>query len=229
MGGIARTQTSNGHSERLPARRDESKNLHLLFVAAHQPIHFPKEEIIMPVAEQIAINSIAESFLAEFEAQAPATRRFLERLPEDKLTWKPHHKSMTAGQLALHIATTTAGVIGLVQDNPRQARSEFVFPQPASRDEILKAFDESVATVRRELPKFDDAAMHESWRLVAGDKELFAVPRMGFLRDAMLSHWYQHRGQFSVYLRILNVAVPATWGPSADEVPAFMQQAEKVA
>jgi len=183
----------------------------------------------MPVAEPIVTNSIAESFLAEFETQSPFTRRFLERLPEDKLTWKPHEKSMTAGQLAMHIATTTAGIVQLVQENPRQARGEFVFPQPASRDKILKAFDASIVTVRRELPKFDDAAMHESWRLVAGDKELFAVPRMGFLRDAMLSHWYQHRGQFSVYLRLLNVAVPATWGPSADEMPAFMQEKAKVA
>jgi uncharacterized damage-inducible protein DinB len=183
----------------------------------------------MPVAEPIVANSIAQSMLAEFEAQAPVTRKFLERLPEDKLTWKPHEKSMTAGQLALHIATTTGGVVQLVQENPKQARAEFVFPQPASRDEILTAFDQSVATVRSELPKFDDAAMHETWRLVAGDRELFAVPRMGFLRDVMLSHWYQHRGQFSVYLRLLNVAVPATWGPSADEKPAFMQETAKVA
>jgi uncharacterized damage-inducible protein DinB len=183
----------------------------------------------MPVAEPIVAHSIAQALLAEFEAQAPLTRKFLERLPEDKLAWKPHEKSMTAGQLALHIATTTGGVVQLVQENPKQARSEFVFPQPTSRDEILKAFDESEATVRNQLPKFDDAAMHETWRLVAGDRELFAVPRMSFLRDVMLSHWYQHRGQFSVYLRLLNVAVPATWGPSADEAPPFMPQEGKVA
>jgi uncharacterized damage-inducible protein DinB len=183
----------------------------------------------MPVAEQAVTNSIAQSMLAEFEAQAPVTRRFLERLPEDKLTWKPHERSMTAGQLALHIAVSPAVVVQLVQENPKQARSEFVFPQPASRDEILKAFDACVANVRTQLPKFDDDAMHESWRLVRGDRELFAVPRMSFLRDVMLSHWYQHRGQFSVYLRLLNVAVPATWGPSADEKPLFMQDAAKVA
>lgn len=181
----------------------------------------------MPVAEPIVANSIAQSFLAEFEAQAPVTRKFLERLPEDKLTWKPHEKSMTAGQLALHIATTTGGIVQLVQENPKQARAEFVFPQPASRDEILKAFDASVATVRETLPKYDDVYMHETWRLVKGDRELFATPRMNFLRDIMLSHWYQHRGQFSVYLRLLNVAVPATWGPSADEKPPFMQETAK--
>jgi uncharacterized damage-inducible protein DinB len=183
----------------------------------------------MPVAEQVTINSIAQSMLAEFEAQAPITRRFIERLPEDKLTWKPHEKSMTAGQLALHIATTTGGVVQLVQENPKEARSEFVFPQPASRGEILSAFDVSIATAREMLPRYDDIAMKESWRLVAGDRELFAVPRMNFLRDVMLSHWYQHRGQFSVYLRLLNVAVPATWGPSADEAPAFLQEPAQVA
>ena len=86
-----------------------------------------------------------------------------------------------------------------------------------------------MATVRNLLPKYDDAAMNETWRLVAGEQELLAQPRGVFLRDVMLSHWYQHRGQFSVYLRLLNVAVPASWGPSADEPPVFMQQAAKVA
>jgi len=177
----------------------------------------------MPVAEPIVTNSIAQSMLAEFEIQAPITRKFLERLPEDKLTWKPHEKSMTAGQLAFHIATVPGGIVQFVASNPAQAPAKFEFPQPVSRDEILKAFDASVATVRSELPKFDDASMHETWHLMAGDRELMAVPRMGFLRDVMLSHWYQHRGQFSVYLRLLNIAVPATWGPSADEAPPFMK------
>jgi len=172
--------------------------------------------------------SIAEALLAEFEVQAPVTRRFLERLPEDKLTWKPHEKSMSAGQLAYHLAFVPAGVIRLVQNNPAQA-PDFTntdrFPQPASRDEILKTFEESIATVRELLPKYDDAAMQETWRLVAGGRAVLAQPRGQFLRDVMLSHWYQHRGQFSVYLRMLNVAVPASWGPSADEPPLFAQKA----
>lgn len=183
----------------------------------------------MPVAETVVSQSIADSFLAEFEAQAPVTRRFLERLPEDKLTWKPHEKSMTAGQLAFHLATVPAGIIQLVAENPRQAREKFEFPQPASRAEILKTFDETIAAVRSKLPQYDDASMNETWRLVAGDKELFAVPRVGFVRDVMFSHWYQHRGQFSVYLRLLNIPVPASWGPSADEPPLFMQETAKLA
>jgi uncharacterized damage-inducible protein DinB len=173
--------------------------------------------------------TIAQSFLAEFEVQAPITRKFLERIPEDKLTWKPHTKSLTAGQLAYHLATVPAGIVAFVGNNPAEAPKAFEFPQPASRAEILKAFDEGVATVRSLLPKFDDAAMNETWRMVAGGHEVMAMPRATFVRDIMLSHWYQHRGQFCVYLRLLDVAVPSSWGPSADEAPAFMQQAAAVA
>jgi uncharacterized damage-inducible protein DinB len=177
----------------------------------------------VPVAEPVVANSIAQSLLAEFETQAPITRRFLERLPEDKLTWKPHDKSMTAGQLAYHLAFVPGGVVQFARNSPVQA-PDFNFPQPASRDEILKVLDESIATVRDVLPTYDDAAMKDTWRLMAGDKELLAEPRGAFLRDVMFSHWYQHRGQFCVYLRLLNIPVPASWGPSADEPPPFMQK-----
>jgi uncharacterized damage-inducible protein DinB len=170
--------------------------------------------------------TIAQSLLAEFETQAPITRRFLERLPEDKLTWKPHEKSMSAGQLAYHLAFIPGGVIRFVQNNPVQAPDFAGFPQPASRQEILAKYDESIAAVRDLLPKFDDATMRETWRMVSGGREVLAQPRGEFLRDVMFSHWYQHRGQFCVYLRLLNVAVPASWGPSADEAPLFAQKAQ---
>ena len=166
--------------------------------------------------------SIAQTFLAEFEVQAPITRRFLERLPEDKLTWKPHAKSLAAGQLAFHLASVPAGVLQAAQQ-ATVAVPDFKFPQPATLDEVLKVHDEGVRTIRDLLPKFDDAAMAETWRIMAGDHEVFAQPRGLFLRDVMLNHWYQHRGQFSVYLRLLDIPVPASWGPSADEMPAAMQ------
>jgi uncharacterized damage-inducible protein DinB len=173
--------------------------------------------------------SIAQSLLAEFEFQAPITRRFLERLPEDKLTWKPHAKSMTAGQLAYHLATIPGGVARFVRNNPAQVPDFLGFPQPASKEEIMKAYDENIATARVELSRYDDHAMSELWRLMAGSQELMAQTRSEFLRDVMFSHWYQHRGQFSVYLRVLDVAVPASWGPSADEPPIFMQKAQAAA
>jgi uncharacterized damage-inducible protein DinB len=169
--------------------------------------------------------SIAQSLLAEFEVQAPVTRRFLERLPANKLTWKPHEKSMSAGQLAYHLAFIPGGVVRLVQNNPMPAPKFADFPQPANCQEVLKTLEESIATVRTLLPKFDDTAMQETWRLVADGREVLAQPRSHFLRDVMFSHWYQHRGQFGVYLRLLNVAVPASFGPSADEPPLFAQKA----
>jgi uncharacterized damage-inducible protein DinB len=162
--------------------------------------------------------SIAQALLAEFETQAPITRKFLERLPSDKLTWRPHAKSMTAGQLAYHLAFVPGGVVrGAQQD--QIAPPDFQFPQPASVQDILDTFDESIATVREVLPSFDDAAMNATWRIVAGDQEIAAMPRVAFLRNIKLNHWYQHRGQFCVYLRLLDVAVPSSWGPSADECP----------
>ena len=173
--------------------------------------------------------SIAQKFLDEFEAQAPVTRRFLERLPEDKLTWKPHQKSLTAGQLAYHIAAVPGGIVRFVENNPAQAPEAFNFPQPASTAEIIGVFEENISTVRNLLPKFDDRAMVETWRTMAGERELVAQPRAEFLRNIMFSHWYQHRGQFAVYLRLLDIAVPATWGPSADEAPVFMQKAQMAA
>src|SRR5881392_1863768 len=129
--------------------------------------------------------TIAKSLLAEFEIQAPITRRFLERLPEDKLTWKPHEKSMSAGQLAYHLAFVPGGIVRFVQNNPAQAPDFANFPQPATRQEILKRFDEGIAAVRELLPKLDDARMNETWRMVAGGREVLAQPRAQFLRDVM--------------------------------------------
>ena len=167
--------------------------------------------------------SIAQELLAEFEAQAPVTRKFLERLPEDRLTWKPHAKSLTAGQLAYHLALVPGGVIRGAQQS-QIAPPEFNFPQPESVAQVLETFDQSVATVREVMPGFDDGAMNDIWRIVLGDQELLAIPRQAFLRNIMLNHWYQHRGQFSVYLRMLDVAVPSSWGPSADEPAVFQPE-----
>jgi uncharacterized damage-inducible protein DinB len=168
--------------------------------------------------------SLAQSMLAEFEAQIPITRKFLERLPEDKLTWKPHQKSMSAGQLALHIARVPGGAVRFVQQNPAQAPDFRNVPQPSRLKEIIDTFEESIMAVGDLLPKFGDASLQETWRMLRDDRELLAIPRAQFLRDIMLNHWYQHRGQFSVYLRLLNVAVPASFGPSADELPSFLPQ-----
>ena len=171
--------------------------------------------------------SIAESFLVEFEQEASITRKFLERLPQDKLTWKPHERSMTAGQLALHVAGTPGQVASMVKaDTVPPPDFNAAIPQPQSAQEVLDALDQSIATVREILPNFDDARMQQSWSIASDGIDFMAMPRAAAIRMIMLSHWIQHRGQFSVYLRLLGQKVPSSYGPSADELPEFLQKAQ---
>lgn len=170
--------------------------------------------------------SFAQSILEEFETQAPITRTFLKRLPEDKLTWKPHPKSMSAGQLALHLARVPGGVAQLAKQTSVPAPNFGNQPQPSSLEEVLDTFDQSVAAVRDTLSLLDDATLQEDVRFEKDGQVVFAIQKRRILRDIMLNHWYQHRGQFGVYLRLLDVSVPASWGPSADEPLRFPQPAQ---
>jgi uncharacterized damage-inducible protein DinB len=165
--------------------------------------------------------SIADAFLGEFENEAKTTRKFLERVPENKLTWKPHEKSKTAGDLALHIATTP-GVIAQAALEDAWSPPGGGSPQPESLKEILDAHDHSIEVVRQILPKFDDARMMGDWSFVNDGKTMLTMPRVALLRSIMLNHWYHHRGQFGVYLRLMDCKVPSSYGPSGDEAPDFM-------
>lgn len=168
--------------------------------------------------------SIAESLLAEFENEARTTRKFLERLPQDKLGWKPHDKSMSAGQLAFHIASAPGHVVRMVEQD-EAAAPNFAGPraQPGSVGEILETLDQSIATVRQVLPTFDDQRMQSLFQVTQNGRAILSVPRMAFLRNILLNHWYHHRGQFGVYLRLVGAPVPSSYGPSADELPEFLQ------
>jgi uncharacterized damage-inducible protein DinB len=169
-----------------------------------------------------------ESLIQELEQEAQTTRRVLERVPGDRLEWKPNPKSMSLGQLALHVAT----IPGFVSDIARQ--SPFTFPkmtQPSasSSAELVPALEESVARATSNLRAIGDAGLANVWRLVEGDRELMAVPVGGVVRSIMLNHWYHHRGQLSVYLRELGVPLPSIYGPSADENPFMAAQASAAA
>jgi uncharacterized damage-inducible protein DinB len=163
--------------------------------------------------------AIIDTLLAELEQEATTTRRVLDRVPQEHLGWKPHPKSMSLGQLALHIAT--------VPGNVAQLASELTIPDPpafqqaeaASVSELGPALTASLAQARRLLGGLDDAAMGATWRLLSNGQELMAMPRVALLRAIMLNHWYHHRGQLVVYLRLLDVPVPSVYGPSADENP----------
>jgi uncharacterized damage-inducible protein DinB len=162
---------------------------------------------------------MVDAMLAELEQEAAHTRRVLERIPDQHLEWRPHPKSYTLGQLALHVATLSASVAELAMQNPATP-PQFVQPQPASSAELVPALERSLAKARSVLGGLDDSAMMATWRLVEGGRELMAMPRAQILRAIMLNHWYHHRGQLTVYLRELNIPVPAIYGPSADE-PLF--------
>jgi uncharacterized damage-inducible protein DinB len=159
-----------------------------------------------------------EVLLQELENEAKRTRRVLERVPGDQLAWKPHAKSMSLGQLALHVATVL-GNVPEIAAKPSFAVTAFTQASATSAAELIPALEQSVAKARHLLRGMDDAALAATWRMTNGDREIMAVPRAALLRSVMLNHWYHHRGQLSVYLRELNVPLPSIYGPSADENP----------
>ena len=162
--------------------------------------------------------SIAQTLLAELEQESHTTRRVLERVPQAHLSWKPHPKSMSLGQLALHVATVPGNVAELLVPDSMEA-PQFVHPEAASAAELVPALEATVVKARQHLGGLSDAAMGATWRVMKGDRELMAMPRAAFARAIMLNHWYHHRGQLLVYLRLLNLPVPSVYGPTADEDP----------
>jgi len=162
--------------------------------------------------------NITNGLLAEFDGEIRTTRKALERLPQDKLLWKPHQKSMTAGQLALHIAELPSGVLSMGIKNSSEVPDLSHPTQPESVTQVLSALNSSESQVRDLLPTISDRAMHEDIRITKDGVDVMVLPRVAFLRLIMLNHWYHHRGQFSVYLRLLGCSVPSAYGPTADEL-----------
>jgi uncharacterized damage-inducible protein DinB len=161
--------------------------------------------------------------LQELEHEAHATRRVLERVPNQHLAWRPHVKSRTLGELAMHVAITPGGIAEFVSmPSPAQA-PDFVDPVPAHAKDLVPTLNASIDNAKRILGAMDDATLLETWRIMKGDRELLAMPRIQFVRSIMLNHWYHHRGQLSVYLRELEIPVPSIYGPSADENPFDMK------
>jgi len=164
--------------------------------------------------------ALIDGMLQELEEEARTTRRVLERVPDNQLGWRPHQKSRTLGQLALHIAMVPGAVAEFIASpSPAQAPQFGEDPSPARSSDLMPALDQSIAKAKKILGGMDDAALMATWRMMHGDRELFAVPRAAMLRSIMLNHWYHHRGQLTVYLRELGVPLPSIYGPTADENP----------
>ena len=164
---------------------------------------------------------IVDSFIPELEQEGQTTRRVLERVPEDKLSWKPHEKSMSLGQLAQHVATIPGDIARFLASDsfdfgPFDNRKP---PSAETKAHLLQSFEESLKSAKDALNSYDDAKAMSIWKGTKGGKTLLSMPRIAVVRALMLNHWFHHRGQLSVYLRLLNVPVPSIYGPSADENP----------
>ncbi len=158
-----------------------------------------------------------EELLQELDEEAHSTRRVLERVPDDRLEWRPHAKSLTLGQLAMHVATIPGALADVATWPAFDVRTEIPRPTAASTAELLQALDRSVADAKALLRGMGNDALATPWRLVSGDREIATFPRGAFLRSTMLNHWYHHRGQLTVYLRQTGALIPAIYGDSADE------------
>jgi uncharacterized damage-inducible protein DinB len=163
--------------------------------------------------------AIADALVMELEMEAKTTRRVLERIPEHKLAWKPHDTSMTLGQLASHVANAQGFLATAAAADSFDFASASPAPAANTRDEILNSFTQNTAKAKDLISKMDDARLMSIWTATMKGKTLMAVPRIGAIRMLILNHIYHHRGQLSVYLRMLEVPVPSIYGPSKDENP----------
>jgi uncharacterized damage-inducible protein DinB len=163
--------------------------------------------------------ALIDGMLQELEEEAKTTRRVLERVPDNQLDWRPHQKARTLGALALHVATVPGGVAEFVASPSPVQAPNFTDPSPQSASELVPTLDQSIANAKRVLGGMNDDDLMSTWRVMQGERELFALPRAAVLRSIMLNHWYHHRGQLTMYLRALDVPLPSIYGPSADENP----------
>jgi len=160
--------------------------------------------------------TLAEQFAAELTREAVTTRRVLERVPDAQLAWTPHQKSMTLGKLATHIAMIPRRVSDLIAQ-PEAEMPRVPLPEGLSVAEIVAALDENVPYAAAKLTEWGDEALAAQWRMTREGKTLLEMPRAAMVRSVMLNHWYHHRGQLTVYLRMLDVPLPSVYGPTADE------------
>src|SRR5262249_33630585 len=162
----------------------------------------------------------AHALIAELDAETPITRRVLERVPTDRLDWQPHPKSLSAGQLAHHIAAIPAIMVRLAQqDGVDMATRRMEYAACESTAAAPPNLGASVAAAREFLQGLGAERAQALWRLTVGEREIFTIPRIAVVRTIGLNHWYHHRGEMAVYLRLLGVPVPVIYGKSADENP----------
>lgn len=166
---------------------------------------------------------ISQLILAEWQQESANTRKMLERIPAEKFGWRPHDKSMTLGRLTTHIAELPVWFTRVIEASEFDFMSVVFKPYTAeSSEELLDLFDKQIASSIAVLERADDDTMNALWTLRRGEQIMMTVPRKAALRTFALNHIYHHRGQVSIYLRMLDIPVPGMYGPSADERKALL-------
>ena len=159
---------------------------------------------------------ITKILAMELDMEAATARRCIERFKDDQLGWKPHPKSMSVGQLISHLAEIPAWTVPTFGQDELDLAG-YIAPNHTTVAEVLAAFDAAVAQAKAALGAAKEETFGDSWSLVAGGHKIFTMPRAAVMRAFVLSHFIHHRGQISVYLRLLDIPVPSIYGPTADE------------
>jgi uncharacterized damage-inducible protein DinB len=158
-----------------------------------------------------------QAILPEFDHEMANTRISLERVPDNKLAWKPHTKSMTMGNLGTHLATINGWAEAIIGQESFDVKNAPPPPQLTSHAQMLETFDKSTASARKAIAGASDDQLMKPWSLLSDGKAVFTMPRVAVLRSFILNHTIHHRAQLGVYLRLNDIAVPSIYGPSADE------------
>ena len=164
--------------------------------------------------------SIAGTALGDLQSELQTTRRVLERVPDDHFDWKPHEKNFTLGEMSSHIANLLSWGVMILSSDELDLAEDYP-PQPAAEDSagLLELFDEKSAALLKALDGVDDDRMLGTWTLRMGDREISALSRVANIRGFVINHMIHHRGQLTLYLRLLDVPLPPVYGPTADENP----------
>ena len=161
----------------------------------------------------------SKDFIAEIEFEKCSTGKLLGRIPEDRLTWKPHEKAMSLGELAFHVANIPGNLLSFADEGKTKVEDFIHHHIPVSKTEIIESFPNSIVKAKQVLEKANGNWYTTNWELIKDGKTIFAIQRSKMCRLLVLNHWYHHRGELVTYLRELNVHIPSVYGPSADENP----------
>lgn len=161
--------------------------------------------------------SLSAALLAEFDHEMANTRKTLERVPEDRLDFSPHDRSFDLLQLAGHIANIPSWTKTILTTSELDVSGPFDRPSIESKSDILATFDQTLAEAREALSAASDEDLMVEWSLIMDGEPVFTMPRGAVLRSFVMNHNIHHRGQLTVYLRLVGAPVPALYGPSADE------------